>query len=88
MKEKPEPCPVLSHAGPRIESGPVQIGANDWPGVFIRGDNALYFSALLRNLAGRMPNSGDILEAIDIGAVEGLADLLGSCDVRKMRGEG
>ena len=25
---------------PRVETGPLQIG-DDWPGVFIRGDNAL-----------------------------------------------
>ena len=31
----------------RVETGPVQFG-NDWPGVFIRGDNAAYYAFTLR----------------------------------------
>ncbi len=31
----------------RIESGPVKFG-NDWTGVYIRGDNALYFASVIR----------------------------------------
>lgn len=27
----------------RVESGPIQFG-EDWPGVFFRGDNALFFA--------------------------------------------
>lgn len=33
--------------GPRVETGPVQFG-NDWPGVFIRGDEAMYYAMMLR----------------------------------------
>ena len=32
----------------RVETGPLQIG-DDWPGVFIRGDNAFYYAMNLRN---------------------------------------
>jgi hypothetical protein len=31
----------------RIETGPLKIG-HDWPGVFIRGDEALGFSSALK----------------------------------------
>lgn len=30
----------IEHTGERVETGPLQIG-DDWPGFFIRGDNAL-----------------------------------------------
>ncbi len=33
---------------PRVETGPVQFG-KDWPGVFIRGDNAFMFASALRD---------------------------------------
>lgn len=34
----------------RVETGAVQFG-DDWPGIFIRGDDALYQAALLGDLA-------------------------------------
>lgn len=33
----------------RVETGIVQFG-NDWPGVFIRGDNAMGYALSLENL--------------------------------------
>jgi hypothetical protein len=33
----------------RVETGPIQIG-DDWPGVFIRGDNAIYYRMCLEAL--------------------------------------
>lgn len=36
----------------RVETGPVQFG-DDWPGVFIRGDNALTFAISVRNVLDR-----------------------------------
>jgi hypothetical protein len=33
----------------RVESGAVQFG-NDWPGVFIRGDNALFYAMALKRV--------------------------------------
>lgn len=31
----------------RVETGPTQFG-DDWPGLFIRGDNAAYYAMMLR----------------------------------------
>ena len=41
------PCPfdMYKHAE-RVETGPVQFN-DDWPGVFIRGDNAAWFALCL-----------------------------------------
>jgi hypothetical protein len=66
----------LPDSGERVETGAVQFG-DDWPGVFIRGDHALYY-ALCLNLQ-RSGAAGPIEDS----NVRGLAEILGSCDARK-----
>ena len=60
----------------RAETGPMQFG-DDWPGVFIRGDNALMYAnaldGVLRDMRGQ-----DVYARLQ---VEGLRDLLRSCSV-------
>ena len=66
----------------RVETGPVQFG-DDWPGVFIRGDNAGYLSMVLDHI---LAAHGDKLHPImERGTLESLRDTLGSCDMRKLR---
>lgn len=64
----------------RVESGPVVFGP-DWPGVFIRGDNALGYALNLRGFlkkaALRMPDLDPITQMYLVS----LADLLESCRV-------
>lgn len=61
--------------GARVETGPLQFG-DDWPGTFIRGDNAFgYRLALQRVLSGAS-------DPIARAQVEGLARLLAACDAR------
>ena len=36
--------------GKRIETGPIQFGPDDWPGVFFRGDDALINANMLEQL--------------------------------------
>lgn len=38
----------------RVETGPVQFG-DDWPGIFIRGDNAFGYAMELQSAIARMP---------------------------------
>jgi hypothetical protein len=45
-----EDAQKIPYEGPRIETGPVQIG-KDWPGVFIRGDVALYNGILIESIS-------------------------------------
>lgn len=70
----------LDHEGARVETGVLQLGA-DWPGVFIRGDDALaYMLALdkaLGKLTGLKPH-----EALEVAPLRGLVQLLGECRVR------
>lgn len=63
--------------GHRIENGPIQFGA-DWPGVFIRGDDALGYAATLRKL---LISTSFLRGTISGSDLEQLADLLGSCRV-------
>ena len=59
----------------RVETGAVQFG-DDWPGVFIRGDNAAYYSITIDGLL-----SGEI-DPIALGALSGLNELLKSSNAR------
>jgi len=56
----------------RVETGPVQFG-DDWPGVFLRGDNAVGYGQLLREV---VQNGLDPMSAAQL---QGLADILLSC---------
>jgi hypothetical protein len=52
-------------AGGRVESGPLQF-ADDWPGVFIRGDDAAAFAgALTRSLALLGALASENLDKVD-----------------------
>lgn len=63
----------------RIATGPARFGA-DWPGIFIRGDDALSYAHCLRTVLRRrgrgLKELGDIPEGMDHAAWMGLSDLL------------
>jgi len=58
----------------RVETGPVQFG-DDWPGVFIRGDNANYYAFMLEKAL-----SGEI-DVIEEMTIKDLIKTLKSCVV-------
>jgi hypothetical protein len=68
---------ILQPDGGRVETGAIQFG-DDWPGLFIRGDNALYYGAILRLSLG----SG-VITPLDRHILTGLAEELQSVDIRK-----
>jgi hypothetical protein len=72
----------IPHTGPRIETGPIQFG-DDWPGVFIRGDNALYFAEQLRVILSRANDYK--FDLIAKATLEALLSDLGSCDIRLLK---
>lgn len=67
--------------GDRPETGPMQFG-DDWPGVFIRGDNALmgYAPAVYRAMQA-LPES----EWLTRGQLSGLLETLKSCAAQNFR---
>lgn len=64
----------------RAETGPMQFG-DDWPGVFIRGDNAGYFAMSLRLALSRAEVRAALTCAEEM-ALEGLMATLAGSDVR------
>lgn len=62
---------------PRVETGPVQFG-DDWPGVFIRGDDACHWRLLLRRILNL--NEGQF-DYIDKSNMEFIIGILKSCDM-------
>jgi hypothetical protein len=64
---------ALKVGGSRAETGRMQFG-NDWPGVFIRGDEALNYARTMRYLAEQ-------IGAQDTSLMMGLVRLLESCRV-------
>jgi hypothetical protein len=63
----------------RVETGVVQFG-DDWPGVFIRGDNAFNFAIHLKIMIDRV----DDTDPINKMTVESLLDLLGASNMHTM----
>ena len=59
--------------GGRVETGPVQFGDGDWPGIFIRGDNAFGYAMELQSAIAKMP------ECIEKMQMKWLCELLRSC---------
>lgn len=67
----------------RLETG-VMTPEGDWPGIFIRGDEALAYANRLRSLFVALEaraKAGEISpeEIAAWAKLQGLADLLGSC---------
>jgi hypothetical protein len=60
----------------RVETGPLQFG-DDWPGVFIRGDNALFYARALAAVIDTIPEKHWTVE----GVLRGLLSDLQSCSV-------
>jgi hypothetical protein len=72
-----EPCEC------RVETGPVQFG-DDWPGVFIRGDNALFYGLTLSAAIARLEKVED-MDWMQLSVLRGLRTLLSSCHVSNHR---
>jgi hypothetical protein len=69
----------------RPETGPMRFG-EDWPGVFIRGDNALYYGMMLEQYLEHNPPP-DGLE-MDHRILMGLAQTLSSCHWQSLKDQG
>lgn len=60
----------------RVETGPVQFN-DDWPGIFIRGDNAAYYAFMLESY---LLNGGSN-DAFATSTMNSLLRLLRECRV-------
>jgi hypothetical protein len=71
---RPDPIRLLPAQAERVETGPVQFG-DDWPGVFIRGDNAFGYAGVL-DAALRRADDG--MERV---MLQSLRDVLSASDL-------
>lgn len=72
--------PNLTHiprpdASPRVETGAIQFGS-DWPGLFIRGDDAVFLVASIRQLAKGVQESKDPDVGMALARVVEIAELI------------
>ena len=65
----------LPDGSTRMESGVLQFG-DDWPGVFLRGDEALCLSFMLEQAADAVAANGDI---ISMNMLRSAAKALSKC---------
>lgn len=72
--------PALKN-GNRLETGPIKFG-DDWPGVFIRGDNALFYAIALERCLKELSLELDTMTTI--APLRGLLYVLSSCNTRNM----
>jgi hypothetical protein len=69
----------LPEQTPRVETGSVRFGG-DWPGVFIRGDNAAYYAASLSVvLRDMVSHDGSFDARMAIRATEDLVRHIYAC---------
>lgn len=59
----------------RVETGAVQFG-DDWPGLFLRGDNALPLMIWIRSLCELLANHPDPMVADRLDRLKAYADLI------------
>ncbi len=73
-----DPIPVAKAT--RVETGVVRFGT-DWPGVFIRGDSAMYYAIWLGHVLDAAKTSDNPEAAVGVQILEGLRNLLRSSQV-------
>ncbi len=64
----------------RVETGPLQVN-DDWPGIFIRGDNAIFCAWNLDQFLTKAKETNNI-DIISFSSLEGLRNLLLSCNIK------
>lgn len=67
----------------RMESGAIQFGNDDWPGIFIRGDYALHYAFLLENLLKSLPEDRETIDVLAESILGCLVSELRSCAIQR-----
>ncbi len=74
------PEPFAGHAADRVETGALEIN-DDWPGVFIRGDNAMHYAISVKQALTMLDACDPEYKQIDMfvrSALKSLQSLLAS----------
>lgn len=70
------------HPAQRVETGALQIN-DDWPGVFIRGDNAMFYAVQLSRMLDQHPAGDEPLDIVGHSALNSLVAILRSCAIMR-----
>lgn len=62
----------------RVETGALQFN-DDWPGIYLRGDNAAFYAMQLRHLIWYVEKNADHIDFYALNTAKNLVDLLSSC---------
>jgi hypothetical protein len=76
------PFPYDDPERQRVETGPVQFGDDDWPGMFVRGDDAFLLSVVIEDLVSRSEERG-LVDQINNSTLRGWAKTLRSSHMRE-----
>ena len=73
------PEPFTGSPATRVETGVLEIN-DDWPGVFIRGDNAMHYAMSIKQVLSKLEaeSNTDIHTALAVSALKSLLELLAS----------
>ena len=66
----------------RIETGAIQFG-EDWPGIYLRGGDALWFGYILKMLNEKYPFDEVLTDIYQMKSLKDFIELLYSCHVEK-----
>lgn len=61
----------------RAETGPIQFGA-DWPGIFMRGDNAMYYAQQIKIIL-HYADKGQVPPPYMLSNLRGIYETMMSC---------
>lgn len=64
----------------RVETGAIQIN-DDWPGIYVRGDNALAFAQGLAQILDYAEHRTDHADIFAVSYLKSLIDLFKSCAI-------
>ena len=82
-KDNPEIRNLPTPEGGRVETGVTRFG-DDWPGIFIRGDNAFYFARCLRDYMDSVTH--DTFTCFMDSQINNLIKILESCNIMNLEG--
>lgn len=66
--------PVAGGSG-RVPTGALQF-RDDWPGLFLRGDDAIGLMLSIRHLSERLADNADLVVASALSRLRGIADII------------
>lgn len=82
---------ISTMPGARVESGAVEFtypsGQTDWPGLFLRGDNAMALMLAINHLEHSLGNSGGVMADFFMMELKAIRDLISGEVIVRPKGQ-